>query len=98
MHTPQEVIAAIQRGDFDGVLVRLKAVHFRAGDLVVFNSKVRPHYLMGIGAEIVQVNQVSAYCRITDDRAGKYRGSRIRVPLALIDAPSHVVANNGGGG
>ncbi len=62
MPSPQEVIASVQRGEFDAQLAAFqseivrrqqlltlqKGHSFRNGDKVVFNGKTRPRYLVGL--------------------------------------------------
>lgn len=73
------------------VLTLSKGYQLVAGDIVAFNNKTKPRYLIGIQARVEKINQTTAYCRIVDSELDKlpaearFGGGRIRVPFSLID-------------
>lgn len=96
-----EVLAAIKRGELDPQLDLLQsAIRARRditnltkgyalvpGDIVVFNKRTRPGYMIGLRAKVLQVNQVTAYVEMLPGQdAGRFQNAtRVRVPFALID-------------
>lgn len=96
-----QTLAAVKAGELDAQLDLLRsAISHRqqsvnyikghqlvGGDIVVFNERTKPRYLIGLRAKVLSVNQVTAYVEMLPGQdAGKFQRSRqIRVPFSLID-------------
>ena len=57
-------------------------------DIVRFNSKTRPKYLVGLEAEVTKVNQKTVGVKIVEGdvfKARRYGKSAFRCPISLIE-------------
>lgn len=67
-------------------MARQKLRTIRLGDTVTFANHIRPSYLAGLTAEVVDINKttVSVKCPV-DPSYGRFSGSpRCRLPIGLV--------------
>lgn len=97
----QEVVGGIFTGEFDDELndivaainsrrdtiSRNKVKSISVGDVVIFNSSIRPKYLEGKEAKVTKVNRKTVTVSIPDDpNYRKYAGSAsVRCPVSLLE-------------
>ncbi len=69
-------------------IARVMMTDLQPGQKVKFNDRIRPTYLAGLEATVVQVNRESVTVNCPDElRYGRFKGSkRVRVPNSLIAA------------
>lgn len=94
-----EIIIAIHSGMHDNSLDLIaEAIKFRLqmlaerqiatlnkGDTVRFNSTVRPKYLVGVEATVINVNKTTVTVDIPSRTTGDRFGGIVRVPASLLE-------------
>ena len=92
-HLAQNVRDAINVGNFDADLDALseairdrkkrleqrKLVSLDVGQTVWITDQTRPTYLIGLEAEILEINRARAVIKLKGGRAGRFSGERIKV-------------------
>lgn len=92
-HIAQNVIDVIRRGNFDSDLDKISEVirerrkrveqrklhTLEEGQTVWITEQTRPTYLIGLEAEIIEINRARAVIKLKKGSVGRFGGERIKV-------------------
>jgi hypothetical protein len=78
------------RAQFDYILNEMRDIrsntydNFRVGEVIIFNSRTRPKYLVGELGTVTKVNMKTVMVKLKNPQ-GRFGANEIRVPKTLVD-------------